>query len=209
MTKIIGLTGTISAGKSTVSKMLEEEYNAVIVDADQICRNLCEPGELIYLSLRLGIVAEGKEEIYFHTDGTLNRQALAELMFSDPYVKSRIEHMMHGHVKREMMMMAGQAIVQDTTSNIKRPIIFDAPLLIEGGLKEHVSALIVVHINQDLQLRRLMQRNGFSEEEARKRIAVMMPQEELLSHADYAIDNSGDLESLKERVRGVMTELGY
>lgn len=209
MFNFIGLTGTICSGKSTVSKILEEEYGAVIIDADKICRDLSEPGQIIYASLALSFTAERKEKVYFNEDQTLNRKALAKLMFTDRQAKTAIEGMMHTHVKREMVILAGQAFIENQTESLNRPIVFDAPLLIEAGLHELVNTLLVVHIDGDLQLQRLMKRNGYSEEEAKTRINAMTNQKELLSHADYVIDNNGDTEALRKQIRGVMSKIGF
>ncbi|MNM83790.1 Dephospho-CoA kinase [compost metagenome] len=130
-------------------------------------------------------------------------------MFTDKVAKKNIENMMHKNIVSEMMIKATRAFIENKENNINRPIVFDAALLIEAELHKHVSKLIVVNIDPKEQLRRLMNRNGFSEDEAQMRINAQMSSEERLKYADYVLDNNQDLEHLKLQIYKIMEDLGH
>lgn len=199
---LIGLTGGIASGKSTVSKILENDYGAYIIDADKISKELSEPGQLIHSALALSFTAEGTYNLYFNKDNTLNRRALGNKMFSDPIYKKEIEAMMHRTIVREINMHIAQSFID------KRDlVVIDAPLLIEVGLHEHVNKLIVVDINPTLQLERLVKRNNFTQEEALLRIKSQMDAQERLSYADYILDNNGTDDEIKGKLNIIIQDI--
>ncbi|MDF2534055.1 MAG: dephospho-CoA kinase [Bacillales bacterium] len=205
----IGLTGGISCGKSTVSKILTEDYNAIIIDADKIARELCEPGEIIHSALKLGFTAERNYKKYFNKDGTLNRKALADLMFRDKEAKKSIEQMMHRYIKIETILKAGNAFMEEYQKEVKRPIVLDIPLLFEAKMEDLVLKTIVVHLDPKEQLRRLMERNNLSKEDALIRIHAQMEPYERLIRSDFILDNNGTIDNLKNGIDRIMNKLGY
>lgn len=204
----IGLTGGISSGKSSVSKILAEEYGAIIIDADQIAKELTAPGGSIYHALTLSFAAEGSTKKYVHKDGTINRKALADRMFKNLDEKKRIETMMHGNIISEMVLRGMRAFIDNY--GIRTPlIVYDVPLLFETSFEKHTEKNIVVHVNPEDQLKRLMARNSLSEEDALLRINAQMNCEERLKRADYVIDNNGNEDDLNKEIEKVMNEMGF
>ena len=187
---IVGLTGGISCGKSTVSKILEENFNARIIDADKISWWLCEPGRVIWY----GIVKHFGE-YYLNEDKTINRKKFGSFIFSDLEAKKLLESFSHkqivGWINKKL---------EDPINNNYDFIVIDAPLLIEVGLHEKTDSVVVVDIPKQLQIQRYSQRNNFSEEEAEMRINTQISREERLKYADYVIDNTLGLEELKKNV---------
>ena len=190
--RIIGLTGGIACGKSTVSHQLHEEFGAVILDADVIAYNLAEPGNLLWKAF---ISRYGKERI-MQFDGTLNRSAIAEIVFRDETEKKWMDDTAHPVIRKKLLeelsvcRTAGQQVV-----------VLDVPLLFEVGWETLPSEVWVVYLKAEIQLKRLMERNGISEEMARNRIASQMSLEEKKKRADVVIDNSGSREETMIQVR--------
>ncbi|UFS71525.1 dephospho-CoA kinase [Geomonas sp. RF6] len=187
--RIIGLTGGIASGKSTVSAILEE-VGCVIIDADLIAREVVQPGEPAYRS----IVATFGEGV-LSPDGTLDRKALGRLVFSDPEARRALERITHPAIAERSLerlascRRAGESVV-----------FYVAPLLIEAGALSRVTELWVVYVDEETQLSRLMEREGVSREEAQGRISAQMPMEEKKGYAAIVIDNRGTKEALREEV---------
>ena len=183
----LGLTGGIGSGKSTVSAMLEER-GAVLIDADRIVRALQEPGQPVFEAMvdafGGGIVA---------ADGTLDRQAVADIVFADAEALTRLNAIVHPAVGAAMAeRLAGLA-------GTDAVVVLDIPLLVESG-RDDMAAIVVVDVDPDVAVERLVQHRGFSEADARARIARQASREERLAKADVVIDNSGDLPSLRAQV---------
>ena len=194
---IVGLTGSIATGKSTVSKMLAEQ-GAVIIDADKIVRRVQEPGQPAWR----GIVEHFGEGV-LQEDGTLNRAKLGDLVFQDSQNRQRLNEIVHPIVREERDRETAEARERDP----KAIIIWDIPLLIETGIYKDVDRVVVVYVDQETQLSRLLSRDELSEEQAKARIASQMPIEEKREYADYLIDNRGTLEETAEQVREVYEQL--
>ena len=194
---LVGLTGGIGSGKSTVSALLVA-HGAVLVDADAIVRELQAPGgeayELIVARFGPGVVAE---------DGTLDRPALASLVFGDPAALADLNKITHPLVGREM---AARMAAQSATDNV---VVLDIPLLAERGGKGAypVAAIVVVDCPVDVAVQRLVAFREFSEDDALARVAAQISREERRAIADRVIDNSGSLEDLKPQVDDVWTWL--
>ena len=190
---LVGLTGGIGSGKSTVSSLLVA-HGAVLVDADQIVRELQQPGGEAFVAMveRFGdgIVA---------ADGTLDRAAVAAVVFGDPEALGALNGIIHPLVGREM---AARTAAQSATDNV---VVLDIPLLAERGGKGTypVAAVIVVDCPVDVAVARLVAHRGFSEPDARARVAAQISREERCAIADRVIDNSGSLEDLKPQVDDV------
>ncbi|WP_339162234.1 dephospho-CoA kinase [Siminovitchia sp. FSL W7-1587] len=189
MALIIGLTGGIASGKSTVSQMLEQR-GFTIVDADLAARKVVEPGASAYKQ----VVSRFGEGI-IQNDGTLNREKLGTIVFNDEEKRKKLNAIVHPAV-REKMKEWQEAAIQ----NGKKTIILDIPLLFESNLLHMVDKTIVVYVDEETQLRRLMERNSFREDEARARIASQLPLRQKKEMADAVIDNNGSLSETERQV---------
>jgi dephospho-CoA kinase len=187
---LIGLTGGIATGKSTVSAMFRKR-GAVLIDADQVARMVVEPGTSGAKKVR-----EHFGDDVFFADGRLNRAALGKIIFHDPDMRNQLNQILHPLIRQEMMKQTLDAQERDPQAIV----IWDVPLLIEGKMTEMVEKVIVVYIPETLQLERLMKRNHLTEDEARRRIAAQLSIEEKKRVADYIIDNSSTLENTERQV---------
>lgn len=182
-----GLTGSIATGKSTVANILRQ-HGAVVIDADQIAKEVIEPG------------ADGWIKVKRHfpeaigLDQRVERKKLAGIIFNNPKQRKLLEGIIHPlviiRIKAE-----GQSL-----ENLNRIVFVDIPLLYETDSQLWLDEVWVVYIPQELQLKRLMNRDNLSESEAMKRINAQMSIEEKRKLADYVIDNSGSLDNTKEQV---------
>jgi dephospho-CoA kinase len=190
---VVGLTGGIGSGKSTVSSLLASR-GAVIIDADAIVRELQAPGGEAYVGIvdrfGPGVVA---------ADGTLDRPALAALVFNDEAARADLNRLTHPLVGREM---AARMAAQASTDNV---VVLDIPLLAERGGKGAypVAAVIVVDCPVDVAVSRLVSFRGFSEDDARARVAAQISREDRLAIADRVVDNGGSVEDLERQVAEV------
>ncbi|WP_071460346.1 dephospho-CoA kinase [Bacillus massilinigeriensis] len=180
---IIGLTGGIASGKSTVSRLLEKR-GFPIIDADIEARNAVEKGEPAYEK----IVKEFGEGI-LHPDGNIDRAKLGSIVFYDEAKRKLLNGFVHPDVRRRMAEKRDEAI----QSNAKA-VVLDIPLLFESGLENMVDKILVVYVDEETQLRRLMARNNYSKEEALARIHSQMPLRDKVKLADSVIDNSRTVE---------------
>ncbi|WP_371826301.1 dephospho-CoA kinase [Alicyclobacillus fastidiosus] len=194
---IVGLTGGIGTGKSTVSDMLRQ-MGAYVVDADVWARRVVEPG------------SEGLEEIrktfgdvVLERDGRLNRKALGQLIFGDEALRVRLNEITHPRIRLGMK--------RETEEYFKvhpgEPVVWDVPLLFEGETKRLVDCTILVYTPPEIQLARLMSRDQSTESEAKARIAAQMPIDEKRPFATYIIENDGTLEKTREQVQLVWTTI--
>ena len=183
----LGLTGGIGSGKSTVSALLEER-GAVVVDADRIVRALQEPGEPVFDAM-----VEAFGESIVGADGSLDRQAVADIVFGDDDALKTLNGIVHPAV--------GAAIAERLVelAETDEVVILDIPLLVESG-RDDMAAVIVVDVEPDLAVERLVEHRGFSEEDARSRMARQVSREDRLAKADVVLDNSGTLEHLEAQV---------
>ena len=179
----IGLTGGIGSGKSTVASLLVER-GAVLIDADAIVRDLQAPGLPVFLAMveRWGpeIVAD---------DGTLDRQAVADRVFGDPDELVSLNAIVHPAVGDEMTRRREAFADTDAT------LLLDIPLLVESGHKGY-GGIVVVDVDPETAVRRLMEHRGFGEQDARQRIDRQASRSDRLAKADFVVDNSGTLEDL-------------
>jgi dephospho-CoA kinase len=183
MKSIIGLTGGIASGKSTVSKLLIEKGFSV-VDADAAARKAVEPGEPALVKI---VDAFGQEIL--NPDGTLNRGALGEIIFNNEESRKELNGIVHPAVRAQMLGEKDQAFEQG-----KNTVIMDIPLLYESQLTWMVDKTIVVYVDRETQLTRLMKRNGLSEEEATARIESQMSLDKKKELAQAVLDNRGTIE---------------
>lgn len=189
MTYILGLTGGIATGKSTVSRYFSDKGYAV-VDADVVARRVVEPGTEGLANI---VVHFGTEII--QTDGTLNREKLGAMIFSDAEKRETLNNLLSAQIRRTIMADTA------TLVNANQPlIVLDIPLLYEAGYETHCDAVMVVYTTEAVQLERLMARNNLTEEEALNRIASQEPIETKKDRADIVIDNNGPLNHTYEQV---------
>jgi dephospho-CoA kinase len=186
----MGLTGGIATGKSTVAAMLKER-GAVLIDADQVARDVVEPG-----TEGLRRIRERFGSRVFQEDGRLNRAALGNIIFKDEGLRKELGRLLHPLIMEEMQKRTRNALAK----NPHAIVIWDVPLLIEENLTQFVEKVIVVYVPESVQLQRLIKRNALSEEEARERIAAQLSIEEKKRVADFVIDNSDSLEMTERQV---------
>ncbi len=193
--RLIGLTGGIASGKSTVSRCLEEA-GIPVIDADEIARHVVKPGHKAYTEVvnRFGRWVLGEE-------GEIDRARLGALVFEDEKARKDLEAITHPEIVRE--------IARRIRDFEKKPglIVIDAALLFESGLSQSMDRNILVTASPEVQLKRLMDRDGLTEAEARRRIEAQMPSEEKLKRADFVIDNSGTPEEAQRQVLAVLQEI--
>jgi len=185
--KIIGLTGGIASGKSTVSEYLKSK-GIPIVDADIVSREVVEPGSK---GLNQIVEAFGKKMLI---DGYLDRKALRELIFSDDSQRLKLNAILHPIIHNEIINQL------EAFKGIHPIIIFDAPLLIENNLISMVDELWVVSVNKEIQIDRVMVRDQVTKEQAESIIDKQMSLEEKLKYADVVLDNNMDLQHLYNQI---------
>ncbi|HHY75688.1 MAG TPA: dephospho-CoA kinase [Firmicutes bacterium] len=191
---VIGLTGGIASGKSTVSQVLRD-LGAHIIDADEITREVQAPG-----SEALREIQEAFGDGVILPDGSLDRRKLGRIVFSSQEAREKLNAIIHPRV-----IARTKEILRELSETGRRkgpcPIaVVDAPLLIEAGVDAIVDEVWVVALPRKQQAERLMKREGYTEEEAFARIDSQMPLEEKEKRADYVIDNSGTIEATREQV---------
>src|SRR6476661_2860509 len=188
----MGLTGGIGSGKSTVSRLLAE-LGAVIVDADQIAREVVEPG-----TPGLAAVVDAFGQDVLAADGSLNRPALAAIVFSDPEARGRLDGIVHPRVRAR----AGEVEAQAAPDAV---VVHDIPLLVETGQAGSYDLVLVVEAEPEIRVRRLVGR-GLSEDDARARIAAQATDGQRRAVADVVLDNSGTPEQLADQVERFWAE---
>jgi dephospho-CoA kinase len=185
--KLVGLTGGIGAGKSSVSARLAAK-GAVIVDADAIVRDVQAAGTEVF-----GAIVERFGPGVVGPDGELDRPALAAIVFGDPEALKELNALVHPAVGAEVVRRVAEQQGTD------RVVVLDVPLLVESG-RYRASGVIVVDVPQDMAVARLARDRGMPEDDARARMTRQVSREERLAKADFVIDNRGTPEDLDEAV---------
>jgi dephospho-CoA kinase len=193
----VGLTGGIASGKSTVSGIFAN-LGATILDADEVAREVLLPGQPAWTRLRQVF---GQE--FFHPDGTVKRKQLRKLVFADPAKRKQLNAIVHPEVMKEINRRA------ESCSSLEQAgvLLVDVPLLLEVGVANRFDKVVVVYARESLQIGRLMQRDGISEDEAKQALKAQMALSKKVEQADYVIDNSGSLEETRDQVQSVWQEL--
>lgn len=182
----VGLTGGIASGKSTAASLFAA-LGAPVIDADVLAREVTAPGSPL-----LALLAERFGAKYLRVDGSLDRRALRELVFSDPKARSDLESLTHPAIFRA---------IEERAATAGGPYqILALPLLIEKGHTSLVDRVLVLDCEESLQIRRLQARDGSTLEEARAILAAQAPRAARLAAADDVITNNGDLHSLRDQV---------
>lgn len=185
---VIGLTGGIGSGKSTVSAMLAER-GAVVIDADAIVRELQQPGTPVFAAM---VERFGREIVA--PDGTLDRAAVADRVFGDPEALADLNAIVHPAVGAEIARRLEELAPTDAV------VVLDVPLLVESKNPYPVAGLLVVDVDPEVAVRRLVEHRGMREADVRARMARQASREERLARADHVIDNSGTLDDLARQV---------
>jgi len=184
---VLGLTGGIGSGKSTVSALLEAK-GAAVIDADRVVRELQQPGEPVFEAM-----VEAFGDGIVAADGTLDRQAVADLVFGDDDALATLNGIVHPAVG---VRMAEQLAALAETDRV---VILDVPLLVEKS-NHGTAGTIVVDVDPDIAVARLVEHRGFSEADARARMARQASRQDRLAMADVVLDNSGPVEALETQV---------
>lgn len=192
---IIGLTGSIASGKSTVSKMLEEK-GYPIIDADMVARQVVEPG-----SETLKKIGDLFGEEVIKPDGTMDREKVGALIFSDPARRKQLNDIIHPAIRGEMLRQRSDYLAQGY-----RTIIMDIPLLFESKLQHFVDKILVVSVTEENQLARLMERNGLNDKDAKARISSQLPMSVKEEGADAVIYNNGTVGETARQLERIMEQ---
>lgn len=191
---MIGLTGGIAAGKSTVSGMIKE-LGIPVIDADRIARDVVCPDQKAYRKI---VRTFGRDILA--PDKTLDRKKMGSVVFSDPGKKTLLESITHPEIFREIVKQVRRLKKKKT-----KTIVIDAALLFESGLHQVMHKTILIKTDPQIQISRLMARDLISEKEASQKITAQMPLEEKEKLADIVIDNNGELSLTLEQVKNAFT----
>ncbi|UNU76076.1 dephospho-CoA kinase [Corynebacterium pseudodiphtheriticum] len=187
--KIIGLTGGIGSGKSTVARILQE-HGFPIVDADLIAREIVEPGQPALAEL-----AKEFGEAILNADGSLDRGLLASRAFTTKDTTQRLNDITHPRINQRT-----QELFDEARENGAEAVIYDMPLLIDKGLNKDMDATIVVHAAEHVRLERLTTKRGLDVDDVRRRINAQIDDETRKQYADILLDNNGTEEDLTQQI---------
>jgi dephospho-CoA kinase len=191
---LIGLTGGIASGKSTVSQKLER-LGAHIIDADELSRDVLKGESPAAYDLRVSF-----GDHVFQQNGNIDRVALAKVVFTNPVARRRLEWIVHPQVQaRAATVLAAQDKLSSKEKK-RRIVVFDAALLVETGAYRQMDRVVVVSAPTEARISRLATRDHLSEKDARDRMASQINEDQRISIADYVIENSGDLDCLDKQV---------
>ena len=190
---LVGLTGSIATGKSTVSRMFAH-LGARVIDADLLSREVAMPGQAAYAR----IVEEFGPQVV-QEDGALDRKALGAIIFADPARRKRLEEITHPAIGARQQRILS-VLDEEAFEGV---VLWDAALLFESGGVAKMDRVVVVFADPETEVRRLMERDGLHKADARARIASQMPIAEKAKLADHVIDNSGTREETERQVRAV------
>ncbi|MYL72276.1 dephospho-CoA kinase [Halobacillus litoralis] len=193
MTVVIGLTGSIASGKSTVAKMFKD-MDIPVIDADQISRDVVEPGEPAYQE----IVATFGEQV-LSEEGGLDRKKLGKIIFADETKRKQLNGIVHPKVREEMIRRREQYKNQQY-----RAVVLDIPLLFESNLTDYVEKILVVYVDEETQRERLMERDQAGREDAEERIRAQIPVKKKAEMADAVIDNTGTVEGSLQQLKDIL-----
>ena len=194
--KIIGLTGGIGSGKSTVARSLQE-HGFPIVDADLIAREIVEPGQPALAEL----AKEFGEDI-LNADGSLDRGLLASRAFTNKDTTQRLNNITHPRINQRT-----QELFDEARENGAEAVIYDMPLLIDKGLHKDMDATIVVHAAEHVRLERLTTKRGLDADDVRRRINAQIDDETRKQHADILLDNNGTEEDLTKQIADAVDKI--
>src|SRR6267378_352023 len=193
--KVVGLTGGVGSGKSTVAEMMRE-LGATVVDADEATHAVYEPGspgfDAVVREFGEGIVA----------NGLIDRAGLGAIVFNDPVARRRLNDIVHPLVREWMAEKTAEAAEHGADV-----VVQDVPLLFENGLERLFSSVVLAYVPEDMQIERLVSGRGLTPERARAIVAVQMPIEEKRALAHHVIDNGGTREETRAQVRSIWKQI--
>ncbi len=190
----VGLTGGVASGKSTVAAVLRD-LGAVVIDADELAREVVEPG-----TPGLAAVVEEFGEEVLSDEGHLDRAALGAVVFADEERRRRLESILHPLIRARGAELEAEAAVGSI-------VVHDIPLLVESGQADRFDAVLVVDVPVQEQVERMVRDRGWTREDAEARVAAQADREERRAVATYVIDNTGTRDDLRERVTEVVGKL--
>ena len=193
---LVGLTGGVATGKTTVAKMFGR-CGAVVIDADQLAREVVQPGKPAWRDI---VSTFGKDIL--NADRTIDRHALGAIVFHDKKKRRRLEQIIHPRVAREQARLTKQAAKKDPHA----VVLYDVPLLFEAGIDKRVDTTIVVTADRETQIARLKNRNGLTRAEAIRRICNQMPLGKKHRLADYILDGTKNLNQLAKDVSKLLED---
>lgn len=194
---LVGLTGGVATGKSTVAKMFKQ-CGAVVIDADELARDVVKPGRAAWREI---VKTFGK--IALNPDRTLNRRTLGAIVFNDRSKLRHLERIIHPRVEREQARLTRQAARKDPNALV----IYDVPLLFEAGVDKRVDTIIVITADRETQISRLKKRNGLSRAEAIRRIRSQMPLAKKIQRADHVLNGTLPRPLLRRQVGQLLKDL--
>ncbi len=196
---LIGLTGGVATGKSTVAKMFMQ-CGAIVIDADALARAVVQPDKPAWRDI---VRRFGKSIL--NTDRTINRQALGQIVFGNRAKRRDLERIIHPRVAREQ-----QRLTRDATTTDRNAVVFyDVPLLFEAGIDRRVDRVIVVTADQRTQIARLQKRNGLTQAEALRRIQSQLPLSKKIRRADIVLDGTLPRAVVRKQVRDTFKVLSH
>lgn len=198
MSFILGLTGGISSGKTTVSDYIKQ-FNIPVIDADLVSREVVERD-----TEGLNEIIQSFGQQILKENGELNREKLGRIIFSNPKKRKLLNHILHPRI-RERIISQKEKLVEKN----EPLIVLDIPLLFEASYRSEVDAVMVVYVDRQIQMKRLIERNSYSLKEAENRINAQMNLKEKKRLADIVIDNSGTIDETYEQVNSWMSKNGY
>lgn len=196
MTVVLGITGGIATGKSTVSGIFQS-HSIPVIDADQIAREIMVPNSLALKQIKTEFGSE-----VFHSNGELNRQRLAQIIFCSPEKRRKLNQIT-GPLIRKIIISRREKYLEK-----KVPLlVLDIPLLYESDYLSYVDLTLVVYVSKEVQLKRLMKRDCITKEEAMQRIASQMPIEKKKKLADIVVNNEYDKAELAKKIKIIISKL--
>lgn len=195
--KIIGVTGGIGAGKSSVSAIMEE-LGAIVIDADLISKQVVEPGKPAWLEIK-----EAFGEDFIRGDKTLDRKKIAKEVFASKEKKLLLEKIIH----REVIAVIKEKLATMQEYGYNGIVVLDVPIPVKEGFLDTVDRVWVVESDDEIRLNRVMARGGISRDDAENRIKSQLTQEEYKALAHVVIENNGSIEELREKVQALYTGL--
>ncbi|KAL6042212.1 Dephospho-CoA kinase cab5 [Balamuthia mandrillaris] len=208
--KVVGLTGGIACGKSTVGAMFKEEKGVVVIDLDQLARQVVEP----HTKLFRRIVQHFGEEVVTE-EGTLDRKKLAAIIFADRQQRKWLDKATLPAILRKLLLLLfwcfvvrkSRSLPTTTKQKGEELVIVEAPLLFETGMQRWVNSVVVVAVPKELQLQRLMSRDEAGQLDAQQRIQSQMDIDLKVKRADFVVDNSSDFQHTKKQVHAILKQL--
>ncbi|GES96062.1 dephospho-CoA kinase [Rhizophagus clarus] len=194
--KLIGLTGGIASGKSTISRMILRR-KIPLIDGDLLARKVVEPGRPAYK-----LIIKHFSHDVLNEDGTLDRTKLGNIIFADERQRKILNKCTHPFIRREIFKLLVWYWITG-----EKIVVLDAPLLIESGLYKWMSTVVVVYVSEQLQLHRLIKRDNLQEHVALQRISAQLPLREKIKYADHVIDNSSELGETERQLNVVLAKV--